>query len=256
MQLRILPAQALAIAVFVAHAGTGGDLSAIKADLGAKIECLDRTLVQEDISRYSVTGEVARRVDRFGTLAEVIDGVERYSHVRRNGREYPIIGRIPGVRSFGEMSTILRTTLLALDECALQRRSAAMEGVPVDELRFHYPSIKRRWYAVVGTRLYWLDFDGELMTDASSGEVVFVRWVASSLPVEAGIERIEWTVRYHPEEIAGQVLVVPQKSEFRVTHPGYGRPTDLNITTFESWKRYGSRVSVDFGDSLRGALIP
>jgi len=183
-------------------------------------------------------------------VVEIIGGAELYSGVERNGRRYEHISQIEGIWSFGELATLLRATRDSLNDCSLKTRAGAAEdGSPFDLVTFHSPAGNRRWFATIRSRLYWLDFEGEIRTSALTGEMLSVRWTSAVLPPLTGIDRIVWSVEFLPVEIAGRVSVMPGTAEYRVTHTGSGHRADWNITKFREWRRYGSQVLLRFGET-------
>lgn len=111
---------------------------------------------------------------------------------------------------------------------------------------FHYPATSGRWFVSVASRVYWLDFSGEVWMSAASGQVSRVSWTSGKLPAEAGIERIVWTVSFKAVDVYGRTYVLPETGEYRVVHRGDW--IDWNVTRFEGRGRYGSQAWLSFGE--------
>jgi len=249
------PGPFTAILLLFTCAGHAEDLSKLRAELDFKIQKLAGVIVHEDISRYSEAGRGVRKIDNFNAVVEIIGGAELYSGVERNGRRYEHISQIEGLWSFGELATLLRSTRDSLDDCSPKTRAGVGEDGSLFYLvTFHSPAGNRRWFATIGSRLYWLEFEGEIRTSVLTGEMLSVRWTSVVLPPLTGIERIVWSVEFLPVEIAGRLCLMPGTAEYRVTHTGNGHRSDWNITKFREWKRYGSQVLLRFEETAPNTL--
>jgi len=243
-----LPGALTAILLFSTCVGRAEDLSKLRAELDLKIQELAGVIVREDISRYSAAGRSVRKIDDFNAVVEIVAGAERYSDVERNGRRYERINQ--GIWSFGELATLLRATRDSLNDCSPRTGTGiAEDGSPFDLVTFHSPAGNRRWFATTGSRVYWLEFDGEIRTSVLTGEILSVRWSSAALPSLTRIERIVWSIEFRPVEIAGGIQVMPETAEYHVTYSGNGHRADWNIARFRDWRRYGSRVLVRFEET-------
>lgn len=250
-----LRASVLAAAVAMAWPACGGpwSLEGLLPNLDEKIATLDNLVLSEQISRYSQIDGRIHRVDSFDTLVNIADGVEQYSEVRRNNRRFSHVSQIDGVWSFGEIVTMLRTTRDALNAGipqpgAIGRIGQDASGAeePEFELRYRYVGSSRRWFVTVGSKTYWLDFDGSVRIASRTGDVRRIAWTSSPLPPETGIARITWTVDFQSVEIAGRICNVPRTGVYRITRSGSGNRADWNVTRFSAHGRYGSAVTVRF----------
>jgi hypothetical protein len=249
------PGPLVAIALIFACVGRAEDLSKLRAELDLKIQELAAVVVREDIFRYSEAGRSVRKVDDFNAVVEIADGAELYSGVERNGRKYEHISQIEGIWSFGELVTLLRATRDSLNDCFPKTGAGVAEnGSPFDLVTFHSPAGNRRWFAMIGSRVYWLEFEAEIRTSVLTGEILSLRWSSAVLPPLTGIERIVWSVEFLPVEIAGRLSAMPGTAEYRVTHTGNGHRAEWNITKFREWRRYGSQALVRFEETAPNAF--
>jgi hypothetical protein len=187
-----------------------------------------------------------QKIDSFQSDAEIVDGVERYSRIRHNGREVAPTD-VTGTWSFGELATLLHTT----------REALALPGVLIspDRAAFQIPANRKRWFVSIDSRIYWLDITGEISMSASTGQVLAIRWTSSQLPAETGVDHIVWSVAFHQTRFGGRAYLLPDVAEYRVIHR-CGNPasakaaknakTDWNVTRFEVIGRYGAEVAVDY----------
>jgi hypothetical protein len=110
--------------------------------------------------------------------------------------------------------------------------------------QFHYPASSARWFVAVGSRRYWLDFQGEIRMSAETGDVLRISWTSAPLARAADIERIQRTVRFAPAEVGGEIRVLPASAEYRVFH--FGDREEWNTARFTDPARYGSVVSLAY----------
>jgi hypothetical protein len=213
-------------------------------NLDETITMLANLVLGEQISRYSQVKNKVHKLDSFETLVSVVDGVEQYSEVRRNNKVYSHVGQIDGIWSFGEIVTMLRTT-----RDALNGRTEPDAGETELDLLYSYTAGSRRWFVMVGARIYWLDFEGSVRLVLPTRDIRRITWTSSSLPPETGITRITWTVDFQSVEIAGRVCTVPRTAVFRIARNGSGNRADCNVTQFSEQGRYGSESSLRFEPS-------
>jgi hypothetical protein len=212
-----------------------------ESGLDQKIAALNNVVIRERISRYSQQGNQVHKLESFDSVVNLADGSAAetppdYSELRRLNTDETHVGRIQGVWSFGEAMTMLRTTRDALEGRAL---------TPGD-IRFRCKASDRRWFVMVGTATYWLDFEGSLRVSPVTGDIERIAWTAVSVPREAGVARIEWSVEFVPVEIAGRICTVPKTGIYRILRSGRENRAEWNVTEFSEAGRYGSESVIRF----------
>jgi hypothetical protein len=229
-------------------AETWADPAQLQAALDEKIALLSSVVIHETIDRYAQAGKTVRQLDTLDTDVEVIDGTERYSGVRRNSIALASTGEIRGAWSFGEIVTLLRGARDALNQRVLDSRSTIVEnGNPVVRMAFHYPSHSHRWFVRVDSRVYWLDFQGEIWISPATGDILRISWESTAGPPRAtGVANILWTVDFRSAEIAGRICTLPDTGFYRVNHSVGDAWSEWNVTKFSGIGRYGSQVKVRF----------
>lgn len=70
-------------------------VSCMQNSIDEQIAALSSIVVNEDVARYSSIGGKTRKIDSFDVIAEVIDGVESYSDVKRNGQSIADARKFP-----------------------------------------------------------------------------------------------------------------------------------------------------------------
>ena len=222
-----------------------GPMGQLQRQIDAQLEALGTLVIQEDIDRYSGAGNKVQRIDSLRSVAEVVDGVERYSRMLRNGREVAPED-VSGTWSFGELATLLRTTREALSLPGLQ--------LSPESAVFQVAASRRRWFVSIDSRIYWLDFAGEISM-SSNGQLRAIRWTSRQLPASTGVDHIVWSVSFRESQFGGHAYVLPEGAEYRVIHrcsnfqsakAAKNLKVDWNITRFEVLGRYGSEVAVDY----------
>lgn len=222
-----------------------GSLTALRARLDGSLADLSRIVIHENIVRYSACGHRVRRLDTVDTVVEVVDGVEQYAGIWKKGVAYAGIARIGGLWSFGELATLLRNTRDALAEGSFGLADGTPAIVP-----FTFPAGSHRWYATIASRVYWLEVQGRLSVDTSSGDVSRISWTSAPLPAGAGVDRIVWTVDFAPVQVAGQRFNLPSSAIYKVSRSSPAGASndrsmvDWNVTTFSDYARYGSEASL------------
>jgi hypothetical protein len=169
-------------------------------------------------------------------VVNIADGSEEYSEERRRNTNSAGGRRIVGVWSFGEAVTMLRTTRDALEGRDLK----------AGEMRYRFSAADRRWFVMVGTVTYWLDFEGRLVVSPVTGDVERIVWTATSFPREAGVARIEWSVDFRPVDIAGRLCTVPKTGIYTIVRSGNEKRMEWNVTEFSEVGRYGSESVIRF----------
>jgi hypothetical protein len=209
-----------------------------------QIAALGDIVMHEEISRYTSVRGKSLKVDEFDASVEIADGVDSFASLRRNSRPYSTAAQIPGAWSVGEFSTMLRISREVLSSGSV-RLVPAFGSEPASLVaEFRYPASSARWFVAVGKLRYWLDFQGEIRMSAETGDVLRVSWTSAPLAREAGIERIERTVRFAPAEVGGEIRVLPESAEYRVVHSGDRQ--EWNTARFTAPARYGSVVSLTY----------
>jgi hypothetical protein len=236
----------------VAPPAVGGipDSSPVRANLARSnidgvLAALSNMAMQERISRFAGTGGAAHQLDSFEAEVSIADGVEQYTGVKGPHRTYRHVSEIRGLWSFGEIVTMLRTSR---DIIGLSARNAPEEEGPDQTvIQFASPSADRRWFVTYNSRIYWLDFEGTLRLSKLTGEIERLTWTSPSGPAGTGIASVLWDVNFHDVDVAGSLCTMPSDSIYRVVRKGENQPAEWNLTRYAALGRYGSSVSVGFG---------
>jgi hypothetical protein len=254
--LALFPLVAIAENVLVSPPPGGQNSSAdiwmdpakLRASIDEKISLLSSVVLHETVARYTQARKTVRHIDTLDTDVEIIDGAERYSGFRRNSVALADSGKITGAWSFGEVVTLLRGARDALDQSVLDTRSIVIEnGTPVIRLAFRYPSDSHRWFVSVDSRIYWLDFEGDLRISPATGDILRISWQSTaSPPAVTGVASVLWTVDFRSAEIGGRICTLPDNGTYRVNHSVGDAWSEWNVTKFSEIGRYGSQVSVTF----------
>lgn len=216
------------------------------ARVDEQIAALNNIVMREDISRYESTRGRRSKIDEYEASVEMSDGVDTVESIRHNGRTYSSTSQIQGAWSFGDFSSVLRISRDALDCQSLTRLRGVGSEPDILVAAFHYPASSGRWYVKVGSRTWWLDFNGEIRLSAVTGDVLDISWTSAPLDSGADIRQVQRTVRFAPAEAGGEMWVLPEYAEYRVIH--LNDRIEWNTTRFYDAARYGSLSSVKFGD--------
>jgi len=211
---------------------SGAELNPLGTRLDEQISTMANLVLRERVSRYSQSGNKICRRDAFETVVNIFDGVEHYSDVK---------GREKGVWSFGEAVTMLRTTR---EQITREQIGAAVTG---GAFRYRCPASDRRWFATVGSTIYWLDFEALVGIDPATGDIRSIAWTSSSLPPETGIARIAWTLDFQSVDVAGRSCTIPRTGIYRVDRIGSRNRAEWNVIEFSPAGRYGSATEIRFG---------
>jgi hypothetical protein len=227
---------------------TWTDPAKLQAALDEKIALLSSVVIHEKILRYSQARNSVRQLDTLDTDVEVIDGVERYTDVRRNSVALAHTGEIRGAWSFGEVVTLLRGARDALNQQVLDTRSTVAEnGNSVVRMAFYYPADSHRWFVSVDSRVYWLDFAGKIWISPRTGDILRISWESTAAPPPAaGVASVLWTVDFHSADVAGRICTLPETGIYRVNHSVGDAWSEWNVTKFLGIGRYGSEVKLLF----------
>ena len=219
---------------------TGAEALNVGDDLERKLDALSNVVVHETITRFVGNRGQAKKLDEFLAVVELADGRERYSEIRSGRRSFASSDEVAGLWSFGELATVLRVTR---DSVANARETYA-NGERT--LEFRVPASSRRWFLRIAGRIHWLDFDGILHVDPTTGEIQRIEWFSSTLPEQTGVGQVSWDVRFGQRDVGGQVFTVPERGLYRITRPGRGNRAEWNVTAFSRYERYGSDVKIQF----------
>jgi len=232
------------------HADGSGsaDADSVRTSIEKVLSTLTTVALQEKISRFAEVGGTARKLDSFEAEVSVAEGTEQYAAVQGHHRTYHHVSEIGGLWSFGEIVTMLRTTRDIMDSSGADR--SLPEGEEASDqtiIRFKGPSADHQWFVTVHGRVYWLDFEGCIRISRRTGAIESLTWTSGSGPSATGIASIFWNVNFHAAAIAGKEFTMPADSIFRVVRRGRDQKAEWNLTQYEAVGRYGSTVSVRYG---------
>lgn len=219
----------------------------IESALDQRLKALTNVICHEEIARYARRGKTTSQVDTLDLNVEVLDGIEKYSGIRRKQKVYPNMQKLPGTWSVGEMATLLSATRdainlgdaeVGMDELADFGKSSMVT--------FSYTAGSRRWYLKANSQVHWLPFEGRIWTSPETGEIRRISWLASDVPTESGVAQVLWTVDFSPVDLAPQVVTLPEKAVFQITYKNGADHVDWNVTHFSEYRRYGSETAIHF----------
>lgn len=216
------------------------------ARIDRQIAALNNIIMREEVSRYDSVHGREQKIDDFEASVEISDGIDTVARLRHNGKPYPTSKEIPGAWSFGDFSAVLRISREALETEPVRFVPGFGAEPAALVASFHYPASSARWFVALGSHRWWLDFLGDIRMSAETGDVVDISWASAPLAAEADIRQIQRTIRFAPFEVSGETFVLPEYAEYRVIH--LKDRVEWNTTRFSDPARFGSVVSVKFGD--------
>lgn len=227
----------------------GGCKSAVvRANIDAVLASLTSVGLKENVSRFARAGGAVHKLDSFKTEVSISDGVEHYTGVKGRHRTYQHVSQIGGLWSFGEVVTMLRTTRDIIESSSTnQDKFGCGGGSAQAEIRFQSPSANHQWFVTLGGRIYWLDIQGAICVSGKTGDIERLIWSSASGPSETSIASILWVVNFRAANVAGSASTMPSDSIFRVVRKGLEQEAEWNRTRYAVLGRYGSRVSVHYG---------
>jgi len=217
-----------------------------RTNIDGVLATLSNIAMQEKISRFAGTGAAAHQLDSFEAEVSIADGVEQYTGVRGPHRTYRHVSEIRGLWSFGEIVTMLRSTRDIIESPAGNALEEE-EGPEQTVIQFESPAAGHQWFVTYRGRIYWLDFEGTLRLSKVTGEIERLTWTSPSGPPGTGIASVLWDVNFHDVNVAGNICTMPSDSIYRVVRKGENQPAEWNLTRYAALGRYGSSVSVGFG---------
>jgi hypothetical protein len=221
----------------------------IERALDERLEVLSNVICQEEIARYAKKGKETNQVDTLHLNVEVLEGVEKYSGIRRREKTYMSMQKLPGTWSVGEMATLLSATRDAILSGQIQiGRDETSELGPSSVMTFSYTAEERRWYLLTRSQMHWLPFEGRVWASPDTGEIRRITWYSKDVPSDAGVSQVVWTVDFSPVDLSPVVVTLPEKALFQVTYKNGGDRMDWNVTHFSEYRRYGSETEVHFDD--------
>ena len=237
----VLPADR-ALSVPAEHAGQ------IEQALDERLRTLSNVICSEETARYARRGKSTNQVDTLHLNVEVLDGIEKYSEIRRNDKAYADMKKVPGTWSVGEMATLLKATRDAIETGQIQiTRDEASDLGPSEVMTFRYTAEERRWYLLTHSQVHWLPFEGRLWA-SPDGEIRRITWSSKDVPTETGVSQVLWTVDFSRVDLEPVVVTLPDTVLYQVTYKNGADRVDWNVTHFSGYRRYGSETAVRFDD--------
>jgi len=233
-----------------AAAGTIPDQARqIERALDERLAVLANVICQEEIARYAKKGRETNQVDTLHVNVEVLEGVEKYSEIRRREKTYPGMHKVPGTWSVGEIAALLSATRDAVEAGQIQIGQADAPDLGRSSvMTFSYGAESRRWYLLTHSQMHWLPFEGRVWASPDTGEIRRITWYAKDVPSDAGVSQVLWTVDFGPVNLAPLVVTLPAKALYQVTYRNGEDRMDWNVTYFSAYRRYGSETTVHFDD--------
>ena len=224
-----------------------GQTDQVASVLDRQLTALANVVCHEQIERFAKKGTTTSQLDTLDTDVSVMNGMEKYSGIVKNGKTFQDLTHVKGTWSVGEVITLLRITRDAFKDGAIQVGQDDAAGLGRTNLMtFAYPASSQRWFLKVKSQLHWMSFEGKVWSSPETGEILRESWRASQLPPEAGVSEVVWTVDFKPVDIFARMLPLPREARFEVTYkPGENR-TDWNVTRFSEYRRFGTDSAIHF----------
>lgn len=221
----------------------------IESALDERLRTLANVICHEQIARYAKKGSTTSQIDSLDVNVEVLEGVEKYSDIRRREKMYTDMQELPGTWSVGEMATLLSSTRDAIEQGNVQVSQAEAPDLGSSSVvTFRYAAESRRWYIKANSRLHWLSFEGRVWCAPDSGEIRRISWVANDLPADSGAAEVLWTVDFSRVNLSPLVVSLPEKALFQVTYRAGADRVDWNVTRFSDYRRYGTETAIHFDE--------
>lgn len=216
--------------------------------LDERLRTLANVICSEETARYARRGKSTNQVDTLHVNVEVLEGVEKYSEIRRKDKIYTDMKKVPGTWSVGEMATLLQATRDAIETGQVQiARDETSDLGPSEVMTFRYTAAERRWYLLTNSQVHWLPFEGRLWA-SPDGEIRRITWFSKDVPTDTGVSQVLWTVDFSRVDLEPVVVTLPETVLYQVTYKNGADRMDWNVTHFSGYRRFGSETAVHFDD--------
>jgi hypothetical protein len=220
----------------------------IEQGLDERLSTLSNVICREETARYARRGKSTNQIDTLQLNVEVLEGVEKYSEIRRKDKTYTDMKKVPGTWSVGEMATLLQATRDAIQTGQIQiTRDETADLGPSEVMSFSYTAEDRRWYLMTNSQVHWLPFEGRLYA-SPDGEIRRITWFSKDVPTDTGVSQVLWTVDFSRVDLEPVVVTLPDTVLYQVTYKNGADRVDWNVTHFSGYRRYGSETAVRFDD--------
>lgn len=209
---------------------------------------LQSFVCNEQMRRFKgrITGESSRQIDRVTAKVSFENGVERYSEIRQNEHERRAISSLSGAWSTGEFGTLLQQTQQLLrTQAVLFRNYADLDGTPAAVYTFDVSEQDSPWDLDVAGVHYRVPFHTEIWASRTTGQILKLERVSTSIPSGVGISQIRWGVTLQPVELNGKTWLLPKTGAYVVMYEQSGR-REWNELSFSDYHRYGAEVALRF----------
>jgi hypothetical protein len=221
----------------------------IRQGLNERLRTMANVICREKTERYARRGRATSQMDTLQLTVEVLEGVEKYSEIRRRDKTYVNMQKVPGTWSVGEMATLLKASRDAIDlgQTHIVEEEDSDLG-PSSVMTFSYTADARRWYLITNSQIHWLPFEGRLWASPDTGEIRRITWFAKDVPPDAGVSQVLWTVDFSRVDLAPVAVTLPEKATFQVTYKDRTDRIDWNVTHFSGYRRYGAETAIHFDE--------
>jgi hypothetical protein len=202
----------------------------------------------EEIRRFRgrINGGSSRQIDVVTAKVSFENGVEHYADIRQNDRERSSMGGIMGAWSTGEFGTLLRQTQdLLRTQPARFGKYADLNGTAAVIYTVDIPEQYSPWDLEIQSEHYRIPFRTEAWISSTSGEILKIERISTSIPFHMGISEIQWGVTLEPVELNGKTWLLPKTGNYAVLYDESGR-REWNDINFTNYHRYGSEVALRF----------
>lgn len=209
---------------------------------------LGQFVCHEQIDRFkgSTKREQSHQVDVITSLVSYDAGEEHYSDILQNNRRLSRIGALRGAWSEGEYGTFLREAMTIFNSKPVRFLSmSTLEGQPAAVYAFDLSPDESPWDIQVSGKHYILPFHGQLWVSPTTGNILQIDRISTSVSSETGISGVNWSVSFGPMEVDGKSSWLPAKAVYSVTYWGSDRH-EWNRIAFSGYRRFGSEVVVHF----------
>lgn len=188
-----------------------------------------------------------RAIDVVTAEVASVDGREKYSNVRINGRpaERPV--EKTGAWSTGEFVTTLQNLFNPASGASFAKvRDGRASGRPADVYEFAIAPDRSDWVLATDTgTTYRTAYRGQVWIDKVSHRVLKIEQTAEGLPPTFPYDRAETFVEYAFVPLDGGIYVLPAQSESLGCRRGTSQCT-RNTTSFRNYRKFTAESKISY----------
>jgi len=237
-------------------ASTAPEAEQVHTDLLAKVRVVNDELYSslqsfvcnEQMQRFegSLDGDSARHIDTVSTKVSFENGVEHYTDIFQNQQQRASISSVPGAWSEGEFGTLLQQTQILLNVGPVSfRKYTEVNGTPAALYAVNISEQNSPWDLEVERRHYRIPFRTDVWVSRTTGEILKIERVSTTIPRRVGISEIRWGVTLKAVKLDEKTWLLPATGSYAVLYRSTGR-REWNEMSFSEYRRYGSEVALRF----------